>query len=210
MGSYIPRQIETTLLEASRQFPVATLLGPRQSGKTTLARKLFPDYGYVNLESPEDRLLAQDDPRSFFKRYGEPLVIDEIQRVPDLLSYIQVAVDETREKKGRFILTGSQQLDLRAAVSQSLAGRTALLKLLPLSLAELSNANIRLDRDEYLYKGLMPQLYEEDISPTTVYSNYYQTYVERDVRQFANIRNIIVSRVILFRHPGSRYSARGF
>jgi uncharacterized protein len=191
MGRYIPRQLETTLLEVSRQFPVATILGPRQSGKTTLVRKLFPGYSYVNLESPEDRLLAQDDPRSFFKRYPEPLVIDEIQRVPDLLSYIQVAVDETRGKKGRFILTGSQQLDLRAAVSQSLAGRTALLKLLPLSLSELSSANVRLDRDEYLYKGLMPQLYEEDISPTRIYSNYYQTYVERDVRQFANIRNVI-------------------
>jgi uncharacterized protein len=139
MAGYIPRQIETTLLELAGQFPVVTVLGPRQSGKTTLVRKLFPDYAYVNLELPEDRLLAQMDPHSFFKRYAEPVILDEIQRVPALLSYIQVAVDEDRTKKGRFILTGSQ----------SLAGSTALLKLLPFSLAELSNAGIGLDRDEH-------------------------------------------------------------
>ena len=186
MAIYIERQIESTLTERAAQFPVVTVLGPRQSGKTTLVKKLFPNHAYVNLEQPEDRLLARDDPLSFFKRYPEPLVIDEIQRVPELLSYIQVAVDKDRARKGRFILTGNHQLDLHAAVSQSLAGRTALLKLLP-----LSQAGIRLDRDEYLFRGLMPQLYEEELSPTTMYSNYYQTYVERDIRQFANIRNII-------------------
>jgi predicted AAA+ superfamily ATPase len=191
VSTYIPRELERTLFELSGQFPVVTLLGPRQSGKTTLVKKIFSDYRYVNLELPDDRVLAQEDPHSFFKRYPEPLVIDEIQRVPGLLSYIQVRVDEDRLRKGRFILTGSQQMDLHAAVSQSLAGRTAILKLLPLSLAELSKAGIRLDRDEYLYRGLMPQLYEETLSPTTMYSNYYQTYVERDVRQFANIRNIV-------------------
>jgi len=191
MIEYIPRQIESTLLERSRQFPVVTLLGPRQSGKTTLVRKLFPEFGYVNLELPDDRLLAQDDPWSFFKRYPEPLVIDEIQRVPSLLSYIQVMVDEDRKERGRFILTGSQQLDLRAAISQSLAGRTALLKLLPLCLSELAHAGIRLDRDEYLYRGFMPEIYETGLSPTTMYSSYYQTYVERDIRQFAAIRNLV-------------------
>jgi predicted AAA+ superfamily ATPase len=197
MVDYIPRQIESTLLERSGQYPVVTVLGPRQSGKTTLVRKLFPDHSYVNLELPDDRLLAQNDPWSFFKRYPEPLIIDEIQRVPSLLSYIQVMVDEDRKKRGRFILTGSQQLDLRAAVSQSLAGRTALLKLLPLSLSELAHTGIRLDRDEYLYRGFMPELYESELSPTTMYSNYYQTYVERDVRQFANIRNLVAFETFL-------------
>jgi predicted AAA+ superfamily ATPase len=191
MVHYITRRIETTLRESAAQFPVVTLLGPRQSGKTTLVKALFPGHSYINLELPDDRLLAQEDPRSFFKRYPEPLVIDEIQRVTSLLSYIQVLVDEDRSRKGRFILTGSQQLDLRAAVSQSLAGRTALLKLLPLSLAELADSGRRLDRDEYLYRGLMPELYESSLSPTVMYSNYYQTYVERDVRQFANIRNLL-------------------
>lgn len=191
MSNYIPRHLEATLVALAGQFPAVTVLGPRQSGKTTLVKHLFPQYAYVNLEFPDDRLLAREDPHSFFKQYAEPLIIDEIQRVPELLSYIQVSIDEDRAKKGRFILTGSQQMDLRAAVSQSLAGRTALLKLLPLSLAELADSSIRLDRDDYLYRGFMPQLYEDTLSPTTLYSQYYQTYVERDVRQFANIRNLI-------------------
>jgi len=191
MHNYIPRELEGTLLEVSGQFPVVTVLGPRQSGKTTLVRRLFPNHTYVNLELPDDRLLAAADPHSFFKRYTEPLVIDEIQRVPALLSHIQVLVDEDRGRKGRFILTGSQQMDLRAAVSQSLAGRTALLKLLPLSLAEIEASGRHSDRDDHLFRGLMPGLYEEPLPPERFYANYYQTYVERDVRQFANIRNLI-------------------
>jgi hypothetical protein len=191
MASYIERVIESTVVEVATQYPVVTILGPRQSGKTTLVKKTFPEHSYVNLELPDDRVLAQEDPHSFFRRYPEPLIIDEIQRVPSLLSYIQIAVDEDRSRKGRFILTGSAQMDLRAAVSQSLAGRTALLKLLPLSLAELQVAGRLLDRDEQLYRGLMPALYEEDIPPSRVYSNYYQTYVERDVRQVANVRDLV-------------------
>lgn len=191
MANFIARALGTTLIEETRQFPVITLLGPRQSGKTSLVRKLFPNHCYVNLELPDDRLLAQEDPYSFFKRYPEPLIIDEIQRVPALLSYLQVMVDEDRTRKGRFILTGSQQMDLRAAVSQSLAGRTAILKLLPLSLAETTAAGTIVDRDEYLFRGLMPGLWAEPLPPDRVYANYFQTYVERDVRQLANIRNII-------------------
>lgn len=189
--NYISRELESTLVEVSGQYPVVTILGPRQSGKTTLVKRLFPDYAYVNLELPDDRLLAAEDPHSFFKRYAGPLVIDEIQRVPTLLSHIQVMVDEDRGRKGRFILTGSRQMDLRAAVSQSLAGRTALLKLLPLSLAEIEASGQHSDRDDYLFRGLMPGLYEEPLPPAFFYASYYQTYVERDVRQFANIRNLI-------------------
>jgi hypothetical protein len=191
MATYIRRRLEAVALAMAKSFPVVTIIGPRQSGKTTLVRKVFPDYVYVNLEQPDLRLLAEQDPRAFLKRFAPPVIIDEIQRVPDLLSYIQVMVDENRTSRGQFILTGSHQIGLRAAISQSLVGRTALLRLLPLSVSELYDAGIRLDRDEYLYRGCMPRLYEDELSPTILYGQYYQTYVERDVRQIANIRNII-------------------
>jgi predicted AAA+ superfamily ATPase len=193
----IERKISDTLGQAVREYPVVTVTGPRQSGKTTLVRHQFPDYAYVNLESPDDRLLATEDPRSFLKRYAPPVVFDEIQRAPQLLSYIQVEVDEHPQETGRYILTGSQQMDLRAAVSQSLAGRTALLRLLPFSIAELRDAGIILDRDEYLYRGFMPRLYEADLQVTPLYRNYFQTYIERDVRQFAAIRNSVAFETFL-------------
>jgi len=195
--AYIERRISNALGQAAREYPVVTITGPRQSGKTTLVRHQFPDYAYVNLESPDDRRFAMEDPRSFLKRYAPPVVFDEIQRAPQLLSYIQVEADEHPQETGRYILTGSQQMDLRAAVSQSLAGRTALLRLLPFSIAELRDAGIILDRDEYLYKGFMPRLYEAELQVTSLYRNYYQTYVERDVRQFAAIRNIVAFETFL-------------
>jgi len=191
MAHYIPRKIEATVLSLAESFPVVTILGPRQSGKTTLVWKMFPNHAYVNLEQPDVRQLAELDPRAFLKRFAFPVIMDEIQRVPALLSYIQVIVDENRSLRGGFILTGSQQIDLRAAVSQSLAGRTALLRLLPLSISELNGAGIRMNRDDCLYRGFMPRLYEDNLSPSVLYSQYCQTYVERDVRQVANIRNII-------------------
>lgn len=191
MTGYIPRHMERVALSLAKDFPVLTVIGPRQSGKTTLVRRTFPDHAYVNLEQPDIRLLAGQDPRAFFKRFAAPIIIDEIQRVPELLSYVQALVDEKPAERGQFILTGSQQPDLRAAVGQSLAGRTALLRLLPLSIAELNDAGIKMGRDEYIYRGFMPRLYQDSLSPSTMYSQYYQTYVERDVRQLANIRNII-------------------
>lgn len=187
---YIPRIIEPYLLQIASEFPTVTILGPRQSGKTTLAKKLFHDYTYANLELPDDRILAEEDPRSFLERYSPPVIIDEIQRVPNLLSYIQVAVDEHRKSKGSYIFTGSHQTELRSAISQSLAGRTAIVYLLPLSIVELRETGRLLDRDEYLFKGFMPQLYEEEITPTTYYRQYYRTYVERDIRQLTNIKNL--------------------
>lgn len=184
----IKRKIQQELAKLALEYKVVTITGPRQSGKTTLARMQFPDYSYVNLEEPETRQLAERDAKEFLKRYSTPIIIDEIQRLPMLLSYIQVECDKSNQK-GQYILTGSHQPALKAEIAQSLAGRTAILQLLPLSIAELTEAGIRQDRDEYLFKGFMPQLYEEQIDVTLFYRNYYMTYVERDARQLVNIRN---------------------
>jgi len=172
------------------EYPVVTLTGPRQSGKTSLARRCCGDHAYANLESPEIRQLAQEDPKGFFHAYPAPVIIDEVQRVPELLSYIQVLADAT-DKRGQYILTGSHQIDLAAAISQSLAGRTALLRLLPLSLVELHEAGVRQSRDEVMHRGFMPRLYHEDIRPSTLYSEYFQNYIERDLRQMASIRDLL-------------------
>ena len=185
----IKREIRKVLADFARHFPVVTITGPRQSGKTTLAQMQFPDYHYVNLEDPDMRMIAEADAREFLKLYSPPVIIDEIQRVPKLLSYIQVLVDE-KKKKGQYILTGSHQPGLRAEISQSLAGRTAILQLLPLSIAELTEAGIAMDRDDYIFKGFMPQIHNETIKPEMLYRNYFLTYVERDARQLVNIRNL--------------------
>ena len=184
----IKRKIQAELAQLAKEYKVVTIVGPRQAGKTTLAKMQFPNYNYVNLEDPETRLLAERDPREFFQYHAAPVIIDEIQRLPMLLSLIQVAADNS-PMKGAYILTGSHQPSLQAAIVQSLAGRTALLQLLPLSLEELSNAGITMDRDDYLFKGFMPQLYEENIDIPRFYRNYYMTYVERDARQLINLRN---------------------
>lgn len=184
----IKRKIQQELATLALEYKVITITGPRQSGKTTLTRMQFPDYTYVNLEEPETRQLAERDAKEFLKRHSTPIIIDEIQRLPMLLSYIQVECDKSNAK-GQYILTGSHQPALKAEIAQSLAGRTAILQLLPLSIAELTEAGIQQDRDEYLFKGFMPQLYEENIDITRFYRNYYMTYVERDARQLVNIRN---------------------
>ena len=185
----IERQIAPKLKELAQYFSVVTIIGPRQSGKTTLAKSVFPTYNYVNLENLNDYTLAKTDFISFFKKYPCPLIIDEIQLLPDLLHQIQVISDSTKEK-GIFILTGSHQPLLHEKISQSLAGRTALLKLLPLSIKELHQHNITLDRDEYILKGFMPRIYDENIPADLLYSAYFQTYVEKDIRQLINIGNI--------------------
>jgi len=188
---WINRSIESELARLCREYPVVTITGPRQSGKTSLVQRYCRGYAYTNLESPEIRKLAQNDPKAFFVAYPAPVIIDEVQRVPELLSYIQVLADKTN-KRGQYILTGSHQTGLAAAVSQSLAGRTALLKLLPLSLAELKNAGAKISRDSVLLKGFMPRLYHEDIRPATLYSEYFQNYIERDLRQLASIRDLLL------------------
>ncbi|MDE2701459.1 MAG: ATP-binding protein [Gemmatimonadota bacterium] len=186
----ILRQIARELAATANEFPVVTIIGPRQAGKTTLARMQFPNHAYANLEAPDIRMLATSDPHAFFSQYPPPVIIDEIQRVPELLSTIQVLAD-SNPQRGQYILTGSHQLRLQEAVAQSLAGRTALLRLLPLSISELKATGITHTRDEFIYQGFMPRLYNEKVNPTRLYRNYCQTYIERDIRQMINLRRLI-------------------
>ena len=187
---WIRRELREPLLLSARHYPVVTVLGPRQSGKTTLVRSAFPNHTYCNMEDPELRALAVADPKEFLHRHGTPMILDEVQRVPELLSLLQVHVDRKPSEKGVFILTGSHQPRLRESISQSLAGRTAILKLLPLSIAELTAANVKQDRDEWLTRGCLPRLYRDALPANDLYRNYYETYVERDVRQLIELRNL--------------------
>lgn len=187
---FIARDIEGELRTLLGEYPVVTILGPRQAGKTTLARTALKDFAYSNLEDPETREIAQNDPKAYLARFPDRVIIDEIQRVPELLSYIQIEVDEA-SANGRFVLTGSHQLGLREAVSQSLAGRTAILNLLPFTINELQNGGIEFERfEEYCFNGFLPRIYEQKQRPTTAYANYYQTYVERDVRQLIQLKDV--------------------
>lgn len=186
----ITRRILSELKLLLREYPIVTILGPRQSGKTTLVRDILTGYQYSNLEDPEIRQFATDDPKAYLAQFTSKTIIDEIQRVPELLSYLQVLVDKEKVN-GRFILTGSHQLKLQESITQSLAGRTAILTLLPLSISELQNAGFNSDSfEEYCYKGFLPRVYDQNIRAKTVHSNYYQTYVERDVRQLINLKNL--------------------
>jgi hypothetical protein len=186
----IPRVLEKRLKALARQFPVVTLTGPRQSGKTTLVRKAFPRAAYVSLEDPDRRAFAEGDPRGFLASHPQMLIVDEAQRVPALFSYIQTRVDESG-RTGRYILTGSQNFLLHEGISQSLAGRTAVLKLLPLSLEELRKEVAALPGVEpLLLRGLYPRLWDRSVGPADWYGAYLQTYVERDVRLIKNIGDL--------------------
>lgn len=183
----IRRTLMDKLLSLAQQFQVITLTGPRQSGKTTLVREAFPDFPYTSLEDPDIRQLALTDPRGFLSNFPIGAILDEVQNTPDLLSYIQGIVDENREI--RFILTGSSNLLLMEKVNQTLAGRTAILHLLPFSLAELGPDSEK-DYESWLFKGLYPRIFDRHIAPTDFYPSYIQTYVERDVRQLKNIGDL--------------------
>lgn len=185
------RHLQAFLEEKGRQYPVITIIGPRQSGKSTLCRSTFPQYGYVNLEEGDLRNLALHDPRGFLRQYPSPVIIDEIQKAPELLSYIQTLVDEPKQKSS-YVLTGSHQLLLMEKVAQSLAGRTYLAKLLPFSHQELlqKKESATLDLDTFIYTGGYPRIYDWKLSPTEWLSQYYQTYVERDVRQILNVEKL--------------------
>lgn len=185
----IPRAMAVTLQARAAAFPVLTVTGPRQSGKTTLCRQSFGDLPYANLERPDMRDFAREDPRGFLRGFAGGGVIDEVQRVPQLLSWIQVMVDERRPRRP-LVLTGSHQIDLMAEVSQSLAGRTALLHLLPLSMAELREAGLTLNPDELMLRGGYPRIHAEGLDPSVVLADYVATYAERDLRQVLALRHL--------------------
>lgn len=185
----IQRTIAPVLQRLAGQYPVVTVTGPRQSGKTTLCRAMFPDKPYVNLESPDVRRFALEDPRGFLATYPQGAVLDEIQRAPDLLSYIQPRVDD-RQIPGEFILTGSQQFEVMEGVSQSLAGRTALLKLLPFSLAELAPEKMPASLDRTILTGFYPRIHDKGLNPSEALANYFETYVERDIRRLVAVRDL--------------------
>lgn len=187
---YINRSISVELQEMSMQYPVIMITGPRQSGKTTLCRKIFPDKPYFSLENPNIRSEIISDPLAFFNNNPDGAIIDEFQRYPDILSYIQGIVDE-KKQKGQFILTGSNNVSMLTNISQSLAGRVAILKLLPLSLHEISGLTAGYSIDDFIFKGFYPGIYSEERDSLKAYRNYYETYVERDVRQIINIKDIL-------------------
>ena len=201
----ITRQMSELVLETAKQYPVVAVTGPRQSGKTTLCRELFPEYIYVNLEKPDTRQFAKEDPNGFLAQFSKPVILDEVQRVPELFSYIMPLVDEHR-KMGEFILSGSQNFHLQEAISQSLAGRCATLKLLPLSCREINSKNnhdiFQLSTEqlitekssssafEQVFKGGYPPIYDRNINPTNWYAQYTQSYLERDVRSLVNVGDL--------------------
>lgn len=202
----IRRILQPTLEELARQYPVVTLTGPRQSGKTTLVREAFPDHEYASLEEPDIREYALADPRGFLDQFAGRVILDEAQRAPDLFSYIQTRVD-LEDVPGRYVLSGSQNFLLLRSISQSLAGRSAILHLLPLSLSELeARQPFPLDKLGYelpagrqersadlvetLWRGFYPRIHDKGLDPATWYSGYYQTYVERDVREIVNVGDL--------------------
>jgi hypothetical protein len=185
----IKREIQEKLIQLSGQFPVVAVVGPRQSGKTTLVKMTFKDKSFQNLEEPDTRLFAQNDPRSFLSSSKSGLIIDEAQRVPDLFSYIQSIVDE-KKAPGSFIITGSHNFLMQEKISQTLAGRVAILTLLPFSIDEIRRDDTVEDFSTYIFKGFYPPIYDRKIEPSDWYPNYIRTYLERDVRLIKNIPDL--------------------
>ena len=186
----IKRTAHDTLLRLAKGFPVIAITGPRQSGKTTLARSAFPDKPYLTLEDPDTRLLAESDPRGLLSRYPDGLILDEAQRAPQLFSYLQSFVD-AELVPGKYVLTGSQQFGLLSGITQSLAGRVGLVQLLPFAMNELAAVDkLPTDVDRLMLTGMYPPLYDREVAPADWFPAYVNTYIERDVRQLINVRDL--------------------
>ncbi len=193
----VDRQASKPLGAAAKTYPVLVVVGPRQSGKTTLCTATFSEHPYASLEDPDVRRFALEDPRGFLEQYPDGALLDEVQRAPELLSYLQGIVD-TEPRPGRWILTGSQQLDVIAGVTQTLAGRAALVTLLPFSYDELARAELAPSTAaELLHRGLYPPIHDRGHDPRGWYGNYVQTYVERDVRQLISVRDLSTFQIFL-------------
>lgn len=208
MTEYIPRLLEAKVAAAHTYYPVILVTGPRQSGKSTMCKHLFPDFKYVNLENITERVNAKADPVGYLDSLGEKVVIDEVQRVPDLLSMIQVRVDDNDLQ--RYVLTGSSNFLLMDAVSQSLAGRVAQYTLLPFSFPELPTDLKNLGSDELMCRGFYPRVVIRGADPFEYYTNYYNSYVERDLRDVVRVKNLskfdIFIRLLALR-CGSEFNA---
>ena len=186
----VKRTLSDYIDEAAKGFPVITISGPRQSGKTTFVKMKFPDYDYISLEDPDMREYVSSDPRDFIQRYGNRVIIDEFQRVPELASYLQRHIDEINEP-AMYILTGSNQLEYLNTVSQSLAGRTVIFKLLPFSYNELYSGEIEYpDLYEIIVKGWYPRIFDKQLNYEEFYQSYFDTYIQRDIRNLLNIRDL--------------------
>lgn len=191
---FIRRQIEERLQDMCEKFPVVSITGPRQSGKTTLLQEVFPKYRYVSLEDPDLQTFAHEDPRRFLETYDRQIIFDEAQRVPHLFNYMQSKVDKDKIP-GQYILSGSQNYLLMERITQSLAGRVALFKLFPFSYSELKSVNMMPQKpEEAIFKGFYPRVYAQNLSPTDFYPNYFETYIQRDVRQLTAVQDLMLFR----------------
>ena len=192
----IPRKIENYVQIVAKEYPVVAIVGPRQSGKTTLVKMMFPQKPYFSLENPDIRSEIEEDPRGFLSSLKKGAVLDEFQRIPELTSYLQQFVDDD-PSPGRFILTGSRSLEIIDRISQSLVGRAATVELLPFSYSEIKNYYKQNSITDFMYKGFYPPIYHRELTPSIWFSNYVRNYLERDVRQLINVKDLNIFQKFL-------------